>query len=89
VIRANHLGYFAMLGLTYFRTTVATSIMEGAHLPIFASYNRDRVITNLQGEVLAWFFKFEGVTGKDPVFMPNLLQILAVYTFVAIKLPWE
>ncbi|MNN13990.1 hypothetical protein D3C81_1270420 [compost metagenome] len=89
MIWTNHLGYFSVFGLAYFCPTVATSVMEGSYLTIFAPYDCHRIITHLKGEILAGFFDFKGMPGKNPVFVPNLFKILAIYAFAAVKSPWE
>ncbi|MNP64049.1 hypothetical protein D3C76_1595170 [compost metagenome] len=53
-------------------------IVERPHLAIAATHHRDRVVPDLQGQVLAGLLQFEGMSGKDPFLVPYLRKILAI-----------
>ncbi|MNH06831.1 hypothetical protein D3C79_662100 [compost metagenome] len=89
VVRANQLGDLALGFGAHLGAAVAAGIVEGTYLAIAATHHRHRVVTHLQGDVLARFFQFESMPGKDPFAMPDLLQILTVYVRVVIGGAWQ
>ncbi|MNC79128.1 hypothetical protein D3C75_1315210 [compost metagenome] len=52
--------------------------MERSNIAILSSYHGYWVIADLQCQILPRLFQLESVTRKDPLTMPNLLEVLAI-----------
>ncbi|MNT67059.1 hypothetical protein D3C72_2051730 [compost metagenome] len=78
VVGANELGDLAAVLGADLGTPMPAGIVERPHLAIAATHHRDRVVPDLQGQVLAGLLQFEGMSGKDPFLVPYLRKILAI-----------
>ncbi|MCY1497235.1 hypothetical protein D9M68_311950 [compost metagenome] len=84
VIGADQSGDLA-LGLgAHLGAAMPAGIVECTDLAIPAAHHGDRVVADLQGQVLAGLLQLEGMAGEDPLPVPDSFEVLAIYLGVAV-----
>jgi hypothetical protein len=63
--------------------------VECTNLLVCATDDSDRVIADLQRQVLTRLLQLKCVPCEDPAFVPDLFQILPVNVWIAIKGTWQ
>ncbi|MNR10141.1 hypothetical protein D3C85_1263760 [compost metagenome] len=85
VVGADQLGDFSAVFAANLGAPVPAGIVERPHLAVAATHHRNRVVANLQCQVLAGLLEFEGMSGKDPFLVPDLFKILAIHFRVTVS----
>ncbi|MDT4866033.1 hypothetical protein FQZ97_1008690 [compost metagenome] len=85
VIGADQLGDLALGFGTDLGAPMPAGIVERPHLAIATAHHRNRIVADLQGQVLAGLLQFECVPGEDPLLVPDLFKILAIDFGVAVN----
>ncbi|MNS59545.1 hypothetical protein D3C72_925050 [compost metagenome] len=89
VVRAYQLGDLAACFRAHLGAAMTTSVVECTNLFICATDDRDRVIADLQRQVLTRLLQLKCVPCEDPTFVPDLFQILPINVWIAIKGTWQ
>jgi hypothetical protein len=86
VVGAHQLGDLATGVFAHLGAAMATGVVERPYLAILAAHDGHRVITNLQGEILASLGNLEGMPGEHPILVPDLREILPIDLRIEIEL---
>ncbi|MNZ99441.1 hypothetical protein D3C78_1187660 [compost metagenome] len=68
---------------------MAASVVERSNLLVCTAHDSDRVIADLQRQVLTRLLQLKCVPCEDPTFVPDLFQILPINVWIAIKGTWQ
>ncbi|MNC39373.1 hypothetical protein D3C75_880280 [compost metagenome] len=85
MVRADQFGHLALVTDTQARTAVAADVVEGVHLTFGATHHDDRVLADLQGDVVALGRDLAGHAGDQPFFMEDLLHVDLEQTLVGVE----
>jgi hypothetical protein len=64
-------------------------IVEGAYRPVATAQNNDRIVSNLQSEIIAGRGYLEIVPGEEPISVKDRLKVEAVEIRVGVEFLWE
>jgi hypothetical protein len=68
---------------------MAAGVVKCTNLLVCAAHDSDRVIADLQRQVLTRLLQLKCVSCENPAFVPDLFQVLPVYVWIAIKGTWQ
>ncbi|MNF58121.1 hypothetical protein D3C84_396690 [compost metagenome] len=85
MVRANQLGHLALVAGTQTRTAVAADVVEGMYHTFGAANDNDRVIADLQGQVVALGRDLAGHAGDQPFLVEDFLHVDLEQALVAVK----
>ncbi|MCY1427089.1 hypothetical protein D9M71_429200 [compost metagenome] len=85
MVVADQLGHFAFVADAQARTAVAADVMEGVHLAFGTTHHQDRVLADLQGDVVAFRRNLAGHAGDQPFFLEDLLHVDLEQTLVGVE----
>nr|WP_246264251.1 hypothetical protein [Aromatoleum toluvorans] len=86
VVRANQLGGFPVRLAANPGAAMAAGVVEGADFAVSPAHDGDRIISDLERDIVPGFFEFECMRGKYPFLMPDLLQVITICILIAVKL---
>lgn len=82
---AHQLGHFALVADAQTRTAVAADVVESVHFTFGATHHQDRVVADLQGDVVAFRRNFASHAGDQPFFLEDLLHVDLEQTLVGVE----
>lgn len=85
MVVADQLGHLAFVADAQARTAVAADVVEGMHLTFGTAYHDDRVLADLQGDVVALGRDLANHAGDQPLLVEDLLHVDLEQALVAVE----